>query len=46
MNRSGYIDYSEFIIAASNIEVVISEENLEIAFECFDENHDGSLSVK
>lgn len=46
INRSGYIDYSEFLVAASTIEVVISQENLDLAFDCFDENKDGSISVK
>jgi calcium-dependent protein kinase len=46
VNNSGFIDYSEFLVAASTMEVAISPDNIDLAFDCFDENKDGTISVK
>ena len=44
-NKSGFIDYSEFLVSAGNIEMTVTEENLEMAFNYMDEDGNGSLSV-
>ena len=53
LNNSGSIDYSgnypfnlEFLLCASNIELVISEENIDIAFDYIDTDSSGCLSVQ
>ena len=45
-NNSGFIDYSEFVVSAGKMELIVTEENLELAFDCLDENKNGSLSAK
>lgn len=34
------------MISASNIEMMVTEENLEMAFDCMDTDGNGSLSVQ
>lgn len=36
LNNSGSIDFSEFLICASNIEITVGEENLDVAFDYID----------
>lgn len=36
MNSSGAIDFSEFMMCAANIELTVSEDNLDIAFDYID----------
>ncbi|KAM3132738.1 hypothetical protein pb186bvf_015166 [Paramecium bursaria] len=44
INLSGQVDYSEFIMAASNLEKVTSIQHIKQAFQMLDLNHDGYLS--
>ena len=51
-NRSGFIDYScifekiiEFVVAASNFELTVSAENLDIAFNYLDTDGSGKISA-
>lgn len=46
MNNSGSIDYSEFVMSASNVEIVVTEENIDTAFSFMDVDNSGKLSVK
>lgn len=42
---SGFIDYSEFIAATINKNKLLSSRNLEAAFQAFDKDHSGSISI-
>lgn len=46
VNSSGSIDYSEFVMSASNVEIVVTEENIDTAFSFMDGDNSGKLSVK
>ena len=46
INNSGSIDYSEFVMSASNIEIVVNEENIDMAFNYIDVDHSGKLSIR
>jgi calcium-dependent protein kinase len=41
---NGFIEYSEFIAAAINLETLLSKNTLEAAFNACDRDHSGSLS--
>ena len=41
----GKIDYTEFITAAYNREMLLSKENLDIAFKMFDQDGNGQISM-
>lgn len=43
-DRSGFIDYSEFIVATMSSKKNLSEEKLTAAFKLFDTNGDGTIS--
>jgi calcium-dependent protein kinase len=43
-NCNGVIDYSEFLVAASNKELLLSTENLKLAFNMFDKDKNGTIS--
>ncbi|CAG9333134.1 unnamed protein product [Blepharisma stoltei] len=45
-NNSGFIDYSEFMMAATALETLISKENLKSAFTAFDADGNGKISAK
>ena len=45
LDGDGKIDYSEFIQSAIDHKHLLNKSNLEIAFEMFDLNHDGQISV-
>ena len=45
VNQSGYIDYSEFILASANYSKLLSKDNLEIAFRAFDKDNSGKISA-
>lgn len=45
LNDDGKIDYSEFITAAVNRAKLLSKRNLDMAFEMFDKNKDGKISI-
>jgi Ca2+-binding EF-hand superfamily protein len=42
---SGFIDYSEFVLACSNQQTVLSKVNLEAAFAAFDRDRSGKISA-
>ena len=41
---SGFIDYSEFIVACMDQDVLLSNEKLKSAFNMFDKDRDGCIS--
>lgn len=45
-NGDGKIDYGEFIMAATNRQRLLNQENLEAAFKKFDINGDGIISLE
>lgn len=45
-NNSGFIDYSEFIMASTQMETLISSENLNSAFNAFDQDGNGKISAE
>jgi len=45
MNKDGKIEYSEFIVAALDEKNLMSEKRLRAAFEMFDKDKSGSISV-
>lgn len=44
-DKSGYIDYSEFLLASMNIEATLSEEKLECAFQLLDYDNSGKITT-
>ena len=46
INCSGFIDYSEFLMAALKQETLLSKANLEIAFKSFDTGRKGSINME
>ena len=44
-NRSGEIDYSEFVVATMNRQKLLSREKLEAAFKAFDLDNSGTISA-
>jgi calcium-dependent protein kinase len=45
VDGSGYVDYSEFISASMNKKTMLSKENLQSAFEAFDEDQNGFITL-
>jgi calcium-dependent protein kinase len=45
-NSSGFIDYTEFLMASSKREFLINKQNLDIAFSAFDADGNGKISAK
>ena len=45
-DNNGFIDYTEFIKASMDYRQVMSVENLRIAFDLFDKDGSGSISVQ
>ena len=45
VNNSGSIDYTEFAMACTEKEVLLSKENLEAAFKAFDSDRSGKISA-
>ena len=41
----GRIDYTEFVTAAFNREILLSKSNLDVAFKIFDADGSGSISL-
>jgi calcium-dependent protein kinase len=46
LDRSGSIDYNEFLIACSNRQKLLNKEKLEATFKMFDKDGNGSISAK
>jgi len=44
INHSGYIDFTEFVVAAMNREKLLSSKKLEQAFSMFDQDGDGFIT--
>ena len=45
INNSGYIDYSEFLMASSRKEVLLTKANLDNAFRTFDTDGSGKITA-
>lgn len=45
-DKSGYIDFTEFITAATNWNLVCQKEQLQNAFSTYDHSNDGFLSIE
>ena len=45
LDGDGKIDYHEFLVASFNHKAVLTEENLQKAFNLFDVNKDGSIEI-
>ena len=45
-NQNGQIEYSEFVVAASNINNMMTEKNLEAAFNLFDLDANGQITPR
>lgn len=43
-DESGYIDYTEFVVASINEKVLLSHDKLKAAFRIFDKDHNGSIT--
>lgn len=46
LDSSGLISYTEFIVAASNLQDVLTSSNIEQTFDFIDTDHSGGLSVQ
>jgi calcium-dependent protein kinase len=44
-NNSGYIDYTEFLVACRRRQIVSSVKDLETAFKCFDIDKNGKITA-
>ena len=45
IDHSGFIDYSEWVVATINKEKLLSREKLEAAFNLFDKDGGGTISA-
>lgn len=45
-NKSDSIDYSEFVVSAIDLELAVTDRNLDIAFDYIDADGSGALDVK
>lgn len=43
-DNSGYIDYTEFVVASINEKKLLSHDKLKAAFRIFDKDHSGSIT--
>jgi len=46
IDKSGYIDYSEFVVAAMNEKQLLTNEKLQSAFKMFDKDGSGLISAE
>ena len=44
IDKSGFIDYSEFVVAAMNEKTLLTNEKLQTAFNMFDKDGSGFIS--
>lgn len=45
-DKNGYVDYQEFITAATNKAMLVNRENLMAAFRTFDRDESGKISIE
>ena len=45
IDNSGFIDYSEFVIASMNEKQLLTNEKLQAAFRMFDKDNSGTISA-
>lgn len=45
-DMNGYLDYTEFLIAAANWQKVLSNDRLVTAFKVYDKDGDGKISLR
>lgn len=45
-DNSGFIDYTEFVVAATKQENLTSQEKLQAAFKMFDKDDSGKISAE
>ena len=45
IDRSGFIDYSEFVVASMNEKTLLTNEKLQTAFRMFDKDGSGFISA-
>ena len=45
LDKSGFIDYSEFVIASMNEKELLTNEKLQAAFKMFDKDGSGLISA-
>ena len=45
VNNSGLIDYIEWVQATTDYKILVTEDHLRDAFNAFDEDHDGNISL-
>ncbi len=46
IDQSGFIDYSEFVVAAMNEKNLLTNDKLQSAFKMFDRDGSGSISAE
>ena len=46
INMNGYLDYTEFLTAACNWQMALSEDRLRLAFNAFDRDGSGKISLQ
>ena len=44
-DKSGFIDYSEFLMASMNLESTLSDEKLDAAFQMIDIDGNGKVTI-
>jgi calcium-dependent protein kinase len=45
INKSGFIEYTEFVMATVDKKKLMSKKNLDLAFRAFDNDADGTIGV-
>lgn len=45
LDNNGFLDFSEFLVAASDLSSLLSARSLKVAFDLFDEDKSGSISI-
>ena len=45
LDCSGGIDYSEFIVGTMNKQLLLSPENIKLAFDACDQDHNGCIDL-
>jgi calcium-dependent protein kinase len=45
LDGNGFIDYNEFLTATINRDKILSQKNLELAFQAFDKDGSGKINI-